>query len=98
MIGNEKQNRCIAERKSERQLCEDLDGNIEFEEVIEAIKRVKTEKAADIDEIRSEMMKYGGTALKRFIWLLFRDIWHTEKIPQEWEQNITVPIRKKVTL
>ena len=67
-------------------------------EIVEAIKTLKAGKAAGIDDIHSEMLKAdiltSATALKS----LFRNIWNTESIPDDWARGLIVKIPKKGNL
>jgi hypothetical protein len=56
-------------------------------------------KAAGTDGIHSELIKYGGNKLLNRIYETVGPIWKEERIPEEWNETITlvVPIHKKVT-
>lgn len=68
---------------------------IRAEEVIKAIQRLKIGKAAGIDKIKPEMIKFIGEDGIEMLRYLFNKIWKETKIPQEWEVGIIVPIFKK---
>lgn len=67
---------------------------ITLEEVHEALSKLKNRKAPGPDRIVNEMLKYGGTELKRAITLLFQKIISTQKVPDDWKNSITIPIYK----
>jgi len=48
-----------------------------------------------MDNIPSELIKYGGAQLAKAVTDLIKEIWRTEKIPNEWRTNIICPIHNK---
>ncbi len=63
--------------------------DIKTEEVVKAIGNLKSGKAPSIDEITSELLKYGGEAI--------RDWMHAYKagrVPQDWSKAAIVPMYK----
>ena len=64
-------------------------------EVLAAINRLKNHKAAGIDSVHAEQIKYGGENLKRKICSQIQNIWHGEYLPQDWEEGVMVPLHKK---
>ena len=74
---------------------EGQDEEIKMIEVETAIKRMKTGKAAGYDEIPPELIKYGGDQMKQWIHNIFQEAWQTENIPEDWKNNIIIPIHKK---
>jgi hypothetical protein len=72
---------------------EEEERQISYDEVHEAVNRIRTKKASG-HGIYPELVKYEGTRLKNSMWQLFSQIWKEERIPDEWEENI-VPIHKK---
>lgn len=72
------------------------DGDIiEEDEVVMAIEKMKLGKAAGRDGIVPEFIKYGGEEMVKCLQNLFQKIWSQKKIPQDWENNIIIPIFKK---
>jgi hypothetical protein len=63
--------------------------------VWEIIKKLKNNKAPGSDGIVGELLKQGGTVLRRRLHKLIIHIWHQEKIPEEWKLGIIHPIHKK---
>ena len=56
-------------------------------EVREAIKQLKNNKAAGIDGLAPELLKFGPGKL---IWIVHRVvvwIWETEQLPDEWKDG-----------
>ena len=56
---------------------------------------LKNNKAVGTDGLHLEMIKYGGNKLINRIYELLRQILEEEKIPEEWNETIIVPIYKK---
>ena len=72
----------------------DLNKKIRYEEVKSVIGRLCNGKAAGIDEIVNEVIKYGGEPTSLMIWQLIKNCFETEVIPQEWAEGIIFPIYK----
>ena len=66
-----------------------------FEELEEAIKKLKNNKALGADGITAELFKQGGTELKNRMFRLILRIWADEELPHEWNFRIICPILKK---
>jgi hypothetical protein len=66
-----------------------------LEEVREAIGRLKNWKAAGSDEMPPELLKYGGEELNSAIHKLIVEVWKQERMPEEWNEAIIIPILKK---
>jgi len=63
-----------------------------IEDVKEAIRNLKNNKAAGTDGIHPELIKYGGNKLLNRMYELVRQIWEEERIPEEWKETVIVPI------
>lgn len=86
---------------------EDLDDNpqdpaeeeevepLNFEEIKNAIMRLKNNKAPGIDNLPSELWKYGGEALQSRLYNLIKMIWESEQQPVQWYSGVICPIHKK---
>lgn len=81
---------------------EDPGGNSEaqieipsFEEVRNAIMRLKNNKCPGIDGIPGEIWKYGGGALQSRLYELILKIWNEERQPYEWNMGVICPVHKK---
>ena len=57
-------------------------------EVNQIIEKLKIHKAAGSDNIPAELIKQGGTELKRRIRKLIMKIWDEETLPTEWTEAI----------
>ena len=67
---------------------------ISREEVKEAINRLKMGKAAGVDHIPGEMLKYGGDEAVDIMLRLCELAWETESVPQDWMKAVIVPLYK----
>ena len=65
------------------------------EEVLLIIRSLKNNKAAGIDEISAELIKYGGRPLHEAMVKIVIGIWRREEMPLEWEEGMFLPIHKK---
>ena len=83
------------EETTEGGTTEENDEDIIMEELEEAIRNIKTGKAKGLDEIDPEMIKYLGHEGKKWLLNILRMIWSTGKLPNDWEQNMIIPIYKK---
>jgi hypothetical protein len=72
-----------------------LNEKITFEEVRKIIGRLENGKAAGIDEINNEIIKYGGEQAHVVIWQLVTLCFETEKAPEEWAKGMIFPIHKE---
>ena len=64
-------------------------------EILRAIKWLKNHKAAGIDNISAELIKYGGQTLHERMIALLMDIWENETMPIDWEEGMLVILHKK---
>ena len=74
---------------------DDQEEDINDEEIVQAVKAMKNNKAAGVDGIAAELIKHGGQRLQDEVIKIFKMIWAEEDIPQEWRTGIYVPIHKK---
>lgn len=68
---------------------------ITISEIEDAMKHIRTGKAAGYDGIKSEQLKYIGEEGIKILHILFNLIWKEKKIPEDWEKAIILPIYKK---
>ena len=73
----------------------DLNEKIRYEEVRKTISRLRNGKAAGVDGIVNEIIKYGGEQVHVVIWQLVSTCFETEKIPKDWMDGIVFPIYKE---
>lgn len=69
--------------------------SILYEEVEQAIKRLKDNKSPGADEITAELIKSGGEELAKQIHEICKLVWESGTIPEEWTKSILVIIPKK---
>ena len=78
-------------------VCEDeaLDREIEKEEIVKCICKLKNKKTGGSDGLVSELLKYGGSGMVYLLEHLFRVVWHEEVVPKEWREGLIVNLFKK---
>ncbi len=59
-----------------------------------AIARLKCGKAAGMDGITAEMVKYGGEAVVEWMLLVCEQAWKKGEVPDDWKKAIIVPLYK----
>ena len=76
---------------------EDLDILTEppsVEEVYQAIKKIKSDKAPGEDEITADLLKGGGMEICYVLCLIFNNICENEEAPEEWKTGLIVKLPK----
>ena len=63
--------------------------------VSDAVKRLKNRKSPGVCLITAEMLKFGGSALIKWLHQIITIVWRTEQSPQDWKDSIIVNIFKK---
>ena len=76
-------------------MIEELDAPIEYQELSEAIKQLKGDKAAGIDLILNEFLTHAPVHVKKFILVLFNNIMDLRCFPRSWSSGWITPIHKK---
>ena len=66
-------------------------------EIEEAIRQIKSNKAAGPDHIPPEAIKADMTTLVDILHTLFTNIWNEEDIPGDWKKGILIKLPNKVT-
>jgi len=64
-------------------------------EVELAIEKLKGHKSPDIDQIPAKIFKEWSRTIRDEIHKLIFSVWNNEKLREEWEESIIVPIYKK---
>lgn len=75
----------------------DQDINLEsptLEEVKDALRSMRNGKAPGLDNIQAELIK-AGDAAANLLHPLIQQVWHEERVPNEWKKGIIVKIPKK---
>ena len=65
-----------------------------FDEVKEAIDKLKLGKAPGKDGIAPEMLKYGGEAVRFSVWEIIGAFWEDESVHQDWRDAIMIVLYK----
>ena len=65
------------------------------DEVREAILQLKNNKAPGDDGITAELLKLGGEAIVEEMTRIAGCIWRSERIPEDWLMQITIPVYNK---
>ncbi|MFA0954731.1 RNA-directed DNA polymerase, partial [Klebsiella pneumoniae] len=63
-------------------------------EMKNAMRKLKNGKAAGIDGVTSEMLKYGGAVLDVRMLQLFNACYESGRVPEEWKFAVIVPLYK----
>jgi hypothetical protein len=64
-------------------------------EVLQAIARLKNNKAAGEDGIPAELYKAASGSIIDHLTKLISEIWHQELIPSKWCTSVVIPLHKK---
>ncbi|XP_049946562.1 uncharacterized protein LOC126440162, partial [Schistocerca serialis cubense] len=65
-----------------------------YNEFISALAKLKNDKTAGLDNLPSELYKYGGPNIKKPLFALILRIWEYEMIPQDWKDACISKIYK----
>lgn len=71
------------------------DLSFSLDDVISATRVCKNNKAPGIDCITNELIKNGGPSMFRSLYDMFTFFRNNERIPDEWNKGIIIPIHKK---
>ena len=77
---------------------EELDISVEeisVEEIQVAIRKLKNNKAAGVDNIPAELLKADIEATSTVIHGLFQDIWRSNVVPKEWKSGLIIKTTQK---
>jgi hypothetical protein len=66
-----------------------------FFEIEIAIAKLKRFKSPGSDYIPAELIQAGGEILRSKVHKLVNSIWNTEKLPDQWNESIIIPVHKK---
>jgi len=73
---------------------DELGRPISLEEVKSITHELQNGKAAGVDGIVNEIIKYGGDKMNVIIWKLCNTIFDKEVVPKDWQRGIIFPIFK----
>jgi hypothetical protein len=65
------------------------------EEIEEALKNLKNNKAAGADSIAAELLKKGGPNLVDALHAVIQQAWTGETLPRSWTEGVLCPVYKK---
>jgi len=68
--------------------------DITVHEIHAAIRKLKNNKAAGIDNIIAEYMKHGEIMVMSLI-TICNTVWKSEEVPEDWKNGIIQPLPKK---
>ena len=70
-------------------------GKITLEEVTDAIKQTKGNRAPGEDRITADMLKADPHLSAQMLVKVFNQAWDEEKVPEDWKRGIIVKLPKK---
>ena len=73
---------------------DELGQQITLEEVEKIAKRLKNCKAAGVDGIVNETLRFGGENMNQLLLQLCKIMFENEMVPDEWLEGIIFPIYK----
>jgi len=76
-------------------MAEEINKPIDYSEVVAVIAKQKNGKAAGIDGLVSEIIKYGGDAVSKATWRLCEEMFRVERIPRDWARGLIFPLHKE---
>ena len=92
----QRENECDKQpQENDESPAEGLNRDIEREEIKKAIGDLKNNKSAGLDNIISEIIKWGGKAVEVALWKLCREVFELEMIPKDWARGLIFPIFKE---
>ncbi|XP_065086830.1 uncharacterized protein LOC135708655 [Ochlerotatus camptorhynchus] len=57
--------------------------------IFKKLRRITNNKATGVDQLPSELLKYGGEALAGALHWMIAKIWEEEILPEEWMEGVT---------
>lgn len=86
-------------KKEEVMMEEEIDDkkieDINEEEIYAAVRKMKTKKAAGLDDIPMEAWLFGSEAVKHSLVEFFKKVWKEGRMPVKWKRSIIVPLHKR---
>jgi hypothetical protein len=75
-----------------RETHEEQDMDISLEGVERAVLTLLTRKAGDHDDIVAEIIKCGGSQLRKTLWKFLNAVWESKTIPQSWKSGTIISL------
>ncbi|KAI5635653.1 reverse transcriptase (RNA-dependent DNA polymerase) domain-containing protein [Phthorimaea operculella] len=72
----------------------EIDSEIDMDEIVKALKSMKSGKAAGYDRVSVEMLKAGEGVVASQLYLLFNLCWRSGRVPSDWCKAVIVPLYK----
>ena len=73
-------------------------GEITKQEIRDALKNLKRDKAAGVDNIPAEALREGGEEMVNQLHRLINSVWNREEIPLDWKKGLLVKLPKNGNL
>ncbi len=70
------------------------EGRLDRSEIMEAIRKLKLDKAPGLDGITAEMLKYGGEIVVDWMVWICNLSWEQSNVPEDWRKTIIVLLYK----
>ena len=70
------------------------DSTPSLEEVQSMIQKLKSHRAAGVDEIAAEILKWGGDSVCSWLHRIITATWESEVAPADWKKALIVPVFK----
>ena len=64
---------------------------VTLDEVRNAVKSLKNDRAAGICNVTAELLKFGGECMLRWLQVIINCVWISETIPDDWRRGIILP-------
>ena len=71
--------------------------SVSIEEIEEGLRALANNKAAGLDFILAELLRWGGVAMVDELTEIASIVWHTVKVPDKWKCGSIVKLSKKDT-
>ena len=68
---------------------------IEMEEMVRELRKMKNGKSPGVCEIQVELLKVGGINLMKWMQMVFNMVMRFGKAPRDWRRAVVIPIYKK---
>lgn len=88
-----KKEEVMMEEEIENKKIEDI--LVNEEEIYTVMRRMKTKKAAGLDDIPMEAWLFGSEAVKHSLVELLKKVWKEGRMPVKWRRSIIVPLHKR---